>query len=162
MVTRDDVRDILILGHLPEDIIKSLLPEIEMLRFDRGQIIFHGGDPAYHFYMLKRGKVLLEQRISDKVTVSVGAVKPGYSFGWTSLVGEGDTYSLDTVCGEPCIVMRIRARVLLDLLDQNHTHGYLLTRRILRVMKKRLDHRTVQFIKVIMEHPDIQPLVDDD
>lgn len=161
MVSREDVRDILILRHLLDEMIEKMLPEIEMLRFKQGEIIFHGGDPADFFYMLKRGKILLEQRISDKLTVSVGAVKAGFSFGWSAMLG-GGVYSLDTVCGEPCEAMRIRGKTFLEMFDQDHTMGYRLMRLILKVMKKRLDYRTEQFIRVIRDHPDIQPLIDSD
>jgi len=160
MVSREDVKDVVILGYLTEEMIQKLLPEIELIRFDEREIIFRSGDPADMFYMLKRGKILLEQRISDKVTVSVGAIKPGFSFGWSAMLG-GEAYSLDTVCGEPCEVLRIRARTLLDMLDQDHSMGYLLTQRLLRVVKKRLDNRTQQFLKVITDHPDIQPLIEE-
>jgi CRP-like cAMP-binding protein len=141
--------------------IEKMLPELELLRFDEGEIIFHGGDFADCFYMLKRGKILLEQRISEKVTVSVGAVKAGFSFGWSAMLGRG-VYSLDTVCGEPCETLRIKGKTLLNLFEQDHTMGYRLMRLILKVMKKRLDYRTEQFIKVIRDHPDIQPLIDSD
>lgn len=160
MVSREDVKDIVMLGYLTEEMIQRLLPEIELIRYDEREIIFRSGDSAEMFYMLKRGKILLEQRISDKVTVSVGAVKPGFSFGWSAMLG-GETYSLDTVCGEPCEVLRIRSRTLIDMLEQDHSMGYLLMQRLLRVVKKRLDNRTQQFLKVITDHPDIQPLIEE-
>jgi len=130
MVSRADVQDIVILGHLTEEMTQKLLPEIELLRFEEGEIIFRRGDPAEMFFMLKRGKILLEQRISEKVTISMGTVKPGFSFGWSAML-EDEKFSLDTVCGEPCEVLRIRSRTLLDMIENDHSMGYLFMRRML-------------------------------
>ena len=158
MVTRVDVHDIVIFSYLTEDMIKRLLPEIELLRFGEGEIIFRAGDPADMFYSLKRGKILLEQRISEKVTISMGTVKPGYSFGWSSMLGD-EKFTLDTVCGEPCEVLRIRAKTLFQMIEQDHSMGYLFMHRLLHMLRRRLDFRTELFLKLIRNHPDIEPLV---
>jgi len=159
MVSREDVRDIVILGYLTEEMIRKLLPEIELLRFEEREIIFFSGEPADMFYMLKRGKILLEQRISEKVTISMGTVKPGFSFGWSAVLGDG-TFTVDTVCGEPCEVLRIKGRTLLDMLEEDHSMGYRLMQRMMHMVKRRLDNRNELFLRVIMDHPDIHPLID--
>jgi CRP/FNR family cyclic AMP-dependent transcriptional regulator len=159
MVSRDDVQDIVILGYLTEDMIQRLLPEIELLRFEEGDIIFHSGEPADMFYSLKRGKILLEQRISGKVTISMGTVKPGYSFGWSSMLGAA-TFTVDTICGEPCEVLGIRSRTLFAMMEEDHSMGYRLMHRLLYMLRRRLDARTGQFLKLIMDHPDIKPLIE--
>ena len=158
MVTRIDIQDIVIFSYLTEDMIKRLLPEMELLRFGEGEIIFRAGDPADIFYSLKRGKILLEQRISDKVTISMGTVKPGYSFGWSSMLGDKE-FTLDTVCGEPCEVLRIRAQTLFTLIEQDHSMGYRFMHRLLHMLRRRLDFRTELFLKLIRNHPDIEPLI---
>lgn len=161
MVTRFDVQDIVILSYLTEDMIQRLLPEMELLRFAEGEIIFHSGDPADTFYMLKRGKILLEQRVSEKVTISMGTVKPGYSFGWSAMLGD-KKFSLDTVCGEPCEVLKIRAKILHGMLEDDHSMGYRFMHRLLHILRRRLDLRTELFLKLIRNHPDIEPLIKED
>ena len=158
MVSRTDVQDIVILGHLTDEMIQKLLPEIELLRFEEGEIIFRRGDPAKFFYMLKRGKILLEQRISDKVTISMGTVKPGFSFGWSAML-EDEKFSLDTVCGEPCEVLRMRSRTMLAMLEEDHSMGYRFMHRLLHMLRRRLDIRTELLLKLLSNHPDIQPLM---
>jgi len=161
MVSRRDVKDIVIFGYFTEDMIQKLLPEIELLRFKNGEIIFRTGDAADMFYMLKRGKILLEQRISEKATISMGTVKPGYSFGWSAMLGD-EKFTLDTVCGEPCEVYRIRAKTLLGMIEQDHSLGYRFMHRLLHMLRRRLDIRTELFLKLIRNHPDIQPLIKKD
>ncbi len=161
MVSKEDIHDIVIFGYLTEEMILKLLPEFELLRFKEGEIIFHSGDPADMFYSLKRGKILLEQRLSSKVTISMGTVIPGLSFGWSSMLGDA-TFTVDTVCGEPCEVLRIRARTLFSLLEQDHNMGYKFMHRLLHMLRRRLDDRTEQFLKLISDHPDIKPLIEED
>lgn len=158
MVSRSEVNDIIILSYFNEDMIQKLLPEIELLRFKSGEIIFRRGEPAATFYSLKRGKILLEQRISEKVTISMGTVKPGYSFGWSSMLGD-EKFTLDTVCGEPCEVLSIRAKTMLAMLEEDHSMGYRFMHRLLHMVKRRLDMRTELLLKLLSNHPDIQPLM---
>lgn len=158
MVSRVDVQGLVILRYLTEEMIQKLLPELELVRFSEGEIIFRCDEPADMFYMLKRGKILLEQRVSENVTISMGTVKPGYSFGWSAMLGD-EKFTLDTVCGEPCEVLRIRAKTLFDMIEQDHSMGYRFMQRLLHVLRRRLDIRTELFLKLIKNHPDIEPLI---
>ncbi|MCP4111193.1 MAG: cyclic nucleotide-binding domain-containing protein [Desulfobacteraceae bacterium] len=160
MVSKEDLKKIVMLSYLSDDSLEKLVPMTDSLRFDQGETIFRQGDVTDRLYMLERGKVLLEQRISDKVTASLGAIKPGYSFGWSAMLDEGDTYTSDAVCAEKCEVFSIRREKMINLFNEDHTIGYILSQRLLRVIKKRLDHRTEQFLRAIKNQPDIQALLD--
>jgi len=159
MISRKDVKDIVIFQHLTDEMINKLLPEMELLRFSEGEMIFRSGERADMFYSLKRGKILLEQRVLDKVTISVGTVKPGYSFGWSALLGD-QNFTLDTVCGEPCEVLRIKAAALFGMIEQDWEMGYRLMHRLLHMVRRRLDARTELLLKVILDHPDMQSVAD--
>lgn len=159
MATRADIKDIVILSYLTEEMIDKLLPELELLRFAEGEIIFRTGDPADTFYMLKRGKILIEQRISEKVTVSVGTVKPGYSFGWSALLDD-ESFPQETICGEPCEVLKIKAKTLFNLIEQDYEMGFRFMHRALHMVRRRMDARTDLLLKLITDHPNIHPLLD--
>lgn len=161
MVLRSDVKEIVIFRHLTDEMIQKLLPEMELLRFAEGEMIFRCGERADTFYSLKRGKILLEQRIWEKVTVSVGTVKPGYSFGWSALLGD-QKFTVDTVCGEPCEVLSIRAKMLFRLIEEDYEMGYRLMHRLLHMVRRRLDGRTELLLKLIANHPDLQSLANGD
>jgi CRP-like cAMP-binding protein len=159
MISRNEIKDIVIFQHLTDEMIKKLLPEMELLRFSEGEMVFSSGQRADMFYSLKRGKILLEQRVLDEVTISVGTVKPGYSFGWSALLGD-QSFTLDTVCGEPCEVLRIKAETLFRLIEEDWEMGYRLMHRLLHMVRRRLDGRTELLLKVILDHPDMQSLAD--
>lgn len=159
MVTKKDLKSIVILGFLTDDMIEKLLPITELQKFDEGEVVFREGENADSFYMVRRGKILLEQRISEKITISMGTVKPGYAFGWSAILG-GATYTTDAVCPEKSDVFSINGLELTRLLDKDHSMGYLITQRVLRIIKKRLEIRTEQFLRAIKDHPDIKHLVE--
>ncbi len=157
MLSIEDLKRIVILDYLKDESLKKLLPTVDFLRFEERDAVFREGDIAHRFYMLRRGKVLLEKRISDKITVSVGTIKPGFSFGWSAML-DGGPYTTDAICAEPCEVFSIRREKILPLMDSDVEIGYVISQRLLRVIKKRLDLRTEQFLRAISQHPDMQSL----
>jgi CRP-like cAMP-binding protein len=160
MIAINDLDDIRLLGTLADDMKAKLIPHITFQPFDHREIIFRGGDAGETFYMLKRGKILLEQRISSKITISVGAIKPGYSFGWSAVLG--GVLTLDAVCAEPSEALGINGKIFKSILDDDPQMGYLVMQKLLRIIKRRLDVRTTQFLNIIAKHPDIKMLMDDD
>lgn len=157
MLSIDDVRDIIILNFLSDEMLNLVIPHLDVLQFEEEDIIFQEGDPAERMFFLKRGKILLEKRISDKISFAIGAVKPGFSFGWSAVVGEN--YSSMTVCAEPCQVYSIRAEKIRTLLENDHDMAYFFHQRLMWIIKNRLDHRTSQFVTVLRNHPDIESLI---
>ena len=157
MISVQELKKIVILGYLTDEMVEKLRPLVNMLRFEEGDTIFREGDPAKYFYMLRQGKILLVQRLSDTITVSLGAIQPGYSFGWSAML-DVDTYGSNALCAESCEIYAIRSEKLKALLDKDPAMGYQLTQRLLRVIKNRYDRRTEQFVKIITSHPDLKDL----
>jgi CRP-like cAMP-binding protein len=157
MVTTEDLKKMVIMTHLKDDMLERIISITDFLKFEDQETIFRQGDIANRFYMVKRGKVLLEQRIAEKVTVSVGSIKPGFAFGWSTMIEEG-YYTTDAVCAEPCEIFSMRGNKLRALCQKDPYMGYLLSLRLLVILKKRYDHRTEQFIKVVKHDPDMKDL----
>ncbi len=157
MITRDELKQIVMLTYLTDPMLDNLVQIIDVLRFDQGEIIFRAQEPSDRFYMLRSGEVLQEQRISDQVTACVAAIKPGYSFGWSAMIRE-EVYTVDAVCREPCEVYSFKAEKIRKLHQQDPEMGLRMFERILVIIKKRLDIRTEQFRLAIKNHPDMQSL----
>jgi len=158
MIARQDLQKIVMLGFLSDDMLDRLIPITDVLLFDDKEYVFRQGDKADRFYMLKQGKVLLEQRISDKVTVSLSAIKPGYSFGWSAMLDE-EQYTSDALCAEPCRIFTFREEKIKALLQKDHSMGFIMSQRLLRIIKKRYDIRTEQFIRTVKQHSDLGDLL---
>ena len=157
MVSLKELKKIVLMRHLTDAMLEGLQPHIDILNFAEGEVIFKEGDTADQFYLLKKGKVLLEKKMSEKITLYFGAVKEGYSFGWSAML-DGGSYTSYAICAEPCEVFSLRRSIILDRMDKDHDMGYIFTQRLLRVIKARLDHRTDQFLRSIMNQPDLQNL----
>ncbi len=143
--------------HLKEDMLDRLIVITDVLTFNDQETIFSQGDVADRFYMVKRGKVLLEQKMTDNITVSVGSIKSGFAFGWSTMIEEG-YYTTNAVCAEPSEIFSLRGNKLRTLCEKDPYMGFLLSQRLLVILKKRYDHRTEQFLKVIKHHPDMKDL----
>jgi CRP/FNR family transcriptional regulator, cyclic AMP receptor protein len=158
MVSIEDLKKIIVLQDLPDSMLEGMGSLTQLRLFGDGAVIFEEGQEADVFYMLLKGKLILEVEASESVTVSLGAIKPGYSFGWSSLL-PGFKYSAYGICVEPCEVLAIRGDSFLDLLKEDFAVGYLFMERVVRILKGRLERRTGQFLKVMSKHPDIQKLL---
>jgi len=157
MITGEDLKQIVMLTYLTDPMLDSLTQIIDVLKFDKDEIVFREKEPSTRFYMLTAGQVLLEQRISDQVTACVAAIKPGYSFGWSAMM-ENEIYTVDAICEEPSEVFSFTSEKFRKLFQQNPEMGLRIHQRLLVIIKKRLDIRTEQFRKAIMHHPDMQSL----
>ena len=158
MISKDYLRKIVMLGYLDDEMLDELLPISELLQFEKDEYVFRQKEPADRLYMLLLGKVLLEQGLSENVTIIISAIKPGYSFGWSSMLDEA-AYTTAAVSTEPSQMISFRADKLKRLFEKNHSMGYIMSQRLLRIIKKRYDIRTEQFIKLIRHHPELGRLL---
>jgi hypothetical protein len=78
--------------------------------------------------------------------------------GWSALL-DGGKFTTDALCAEPCQLLSFRAMKIKTLFEQNTALGYIMSQRLLRVIQKRYQSRTEQFIKVIRHHPDLGNLI---
>jgi CRP-like cAMP-binding protein len=157
MVTKEDLKQIVMLTFLTDSMLDNLAQIIDVLKFDSNEIIFREEQHAERFYMLKTGNILMEQPISEEVTACVGSIKPGFSFGWSAMIEDG-VYTLRAVCVEPSEVFSFKREKILKLFENDPEMGYRMYQRLLVIIKKRLDYRTEQFRQAIMNHPDMQNL----
>jgi len=157
MVQRDDLKQIVMLTYLSDEMLDQLTTIIDILKFDREEVLFRQNQWADRFYMMRSGLILLEQKISEDVTAIVGSIKPGYSFGWSAMVEDG-TYTVDAVCVEPSEVLSFKREKINRMMEQNPAMGLILYQRLMVIIKKRLDYRTEQFRQAIMNHPEMQQL----
>ena len=141
VLTKEDLKQIRMLAHLTDPMLDRLAQIIDVLKLDKDEILFKEGEPAERFYMLRSGNVLLEQRISDKVTACVGSVKPGFSFGWSTMVDNG-VYTSDAVCVEPSEIYSFKRDKINTLFEQDPEMGFRMYQRLLEIIKTRLDYRT--------------------
>ncbi len=158
MASVEDLRRILLFENLPDQILEQILPIVQLEAFDDRHVMYEAGNAADRFYSLKSGKVLLEAELAPTLIISLGAIKPGYSFGWSAL-RPGATHTSYGVCAEPCEIFVMPGDKFSALLDRDNTMGYLVMQKVSAILEGRLDRRTAQFLKVITKHPEIGALL---
>lgn len=157
MISVDELHKIYLVQNLSDEQLESLSSILERRFLEEKEVIFEQNQQADNFYMLKRGKVLLRVDISASTTISLGAVKPGYSFGWSSLLGD-NAYTSHAVCVEPSELFVAPGAKLMELLDQDHTMGYLVMQGVVRILENRLRRRTEQLLKTMRKQMEIWDL----
>lgn len=157
MISKDDFKNNNIFGNLTDEMIDKILPLAEIANFEQRDFVFKEGDVVENFYMMKRGTVLIEQKLTDKMTVTAGTITAGESFGYSSLFSEG-LYSTNAVCSDQCEVIVINGERINDLLKADHSMGFHVMQNIVAVLNNRLSRRTEQFLKAVSTHPDIYEL----
>jgi len=158
MASVEDLRRILLFENLTDGMLEQLLPMVQMESLEERQVIYEAGSAANRFYSLKRGKVLLEAELGPTLIISLGSIKPGYSFGWSAL-RPGATHTSYAVCAEACEIFVMPGDKFSALLDRDNTMGYLVMQKVSAILEGRLDRRTDQFLKVISKHPEIGALL---
>ncbi|HHO49139.1 MAG TPA: Crp/Fnr family transcriptional regulator [Desulfobacteraceae bacterium] len=158
MVSVEDLKKIILFENLTDKMLEQLLPIVQVQSFEGKQNIFEKGSPASHFYSLRRGKVLLQAELASLIIISLGAIKPGYSFGWAAFRKEV-AHTSRAVCAEPSEVFIMPKDELFNLFERDHTMGFFVMRKAADILANRLERRTTQFLKVITKHPDIAELL---
>jgi len=157
MISKDDFKNNNIFGNLTDEMIEKILPLAEMANFEQRDFVFKEGDVVENFYMVKRGTVLIEQKLTDKMTVTAGTITTGESFGYSSIFSEG-VYSTNAVCSDQCEIIVMNGERVNDLLKEDHSMGFYVMQNIVAVLNKRIARRTDQFLNAVTTHPDIHAL----
>ncbi len=157
MVKFEDLRKIFLLENLTDTMLGKMMPFVEMRLFSDSAKLFRQKEKAEFFFMLMKGKIVLEIQASERVSVSLGSIKTGGSFGWSALLGD-PAYTSDAVCVEPCEIMTISGEKFRELMDRDPAMRYGVMKIVVTILKRRLERRTNQFLKVIENHPELQRL----
>ncbi|MBF0469487.1 MAG: Crp/Fnr family transcriptional regulator, partial [Desulfamplus sp.] len=91
------------------------------------------------------------------IQVNVRAIDPGEAFG-LSVVLNRDNCSMTAICDEAATIFVINGNALRNLMEEDHSMGYLFMRHTSKVLHKRWLMRTEQFVKTLKSHPDISAL----
>jgi CRP-like cAMP-binding protein len=105
--------------------------------YEPAQTIFDEGTGANHFYLIHKGTVALEAHLPGMGSGTIQILGAGDPMGW-SLLFPPFSSQLTARALERTEVTMFDARVLRDLVEQDHQFGYELTTRILLEVSQRL------------------------
>ncbi len=160
MIRKSDLKNCRIFKELSLDQLDRLIPEIQLISLKSGDVLYQEGKLAQHVYIVKSGKMLLEQDVSTTVKVTVASIDKGESFGWAVLLDAG-YHAVSAICDEDADIFMIDKDVLTGILEKDHTIGYRIMMAVSRVIKGRLNQRTEQFLRSMKTHPDVHELIEE-
>jgi CRP/FNR family transcriptional regulator len=107
-----------------------------VMKLKEGETIYRDGHAATHLFVLLKGRVELRRPTTGGGRLLVDDLLESSLFGVSSLTGI-ERYILDAVCVEDSEVLKVEARVLRHLLDENPVVGYAIQRRVSEIFFKR-------------------------
>jgi CRP/FNR family cyclic AMP-dependent transcriptional regulator len=102
------------------------------MRFEAGQSIFDEGSPANRFYIILKGKVVLESELENRNKIAIQTLGPGDDLGWSWLFPPFYIH-LSARALEATETIFFYGTRLRDQCEQDHELGYQLMTRIAEV-----------------------------
>jgi CRP-like cAMP-binding protein len=133
-------------GHL-----QQLAEAAIQLQFEEGENIFAEGSPANRFYLILKGKVVLEAEMADHNMLPVQTLGPGDDLGWSWLF---PPYSMHFSARalEPTTAIFFYGTRLREQCEEDHELGYQLMKRIAEVATKCLHATQTRLMEYIDQH----------
>jgi len=115
------------------------------LSYRPGDVIFREGDPANRFYLIERGKVLLESERRDEPSLPIQVIGSGDVMGWSWLFPPY-YWHFDARTLEPTTAICFYGTRLREQCERDHDLGYELMKRMVAVVIQRLQTTRRQFL----------------
>lgn len=113
------------------------------VRFNAGEIIFHEGEEANNFYLIREGKIALEVFIAGHGSLTVQTLHDGEILGWSWLIPPYH-WRFDARAAERTRAIAFDGKCLRDKCELDHDMGYELLKRIASILGERLDSTRFQ------------------
>lgn len=146
MISLDDMKRIEFFADLTEEELKTLQELCEEKEYRKGEVIFEEDSPAENLYVLKRGKISIDIKVTGGRMLSVLTIsKFAEPFGWSALVAPF-RFTASARCIEDSTVISIDGKKLMALIEQDYRMGFLIMRRIAKIISSRARNARLQLI----------------
>lgn len=116
-------------------------------RFETGEYLFHEGDPASEFFLIRQGTVALDVVAPGRQPIVFSTLAQGEVVGASWLVSPY-RWMFDARATTPTHALGIDAGCLRRKCEEDHDFGYLMMKRFLPVFVKRLHATRLQMFDV--------------
>lgn len=121
------------------------------VRFDGGQYLFHEGEEAEKFYLVRHGHVALEIFAPNRGAIIIDTLEPGDILGWSWLVPPYK-WRLDAKATELVRAIALDGKCLRTKCEQDHDLGFDMLKRFAHVIEQRLEATRLQLLDVYGTH----------
>jgi CRP/FNR family cyclic AMP-dependent transcriptional regulator len=117
------------------------------VRFESGQYLFHEGEEAEKFFLIRHGKVAVEIFTPDRGPITIQSIEAGDVLGWSWLVPPYQ-WRFDAKATEPVLAIALDGVCLRTKCEEDHDLGYQLLKRFTDIMDQRLEATRVHLLDV--------------
>ena len=121
------------------------------VRFAAGQYLYHEGEPAEWFYLLREGRVALQLTAPGRGALTFQTVSEGEIVGVSWLIPPY-RWTNDAKAIEPTRAIAIYATCLREKCESDHDLGYEMMKRFMPIVIQRLQATRVQVLDVYGTH----------
>lgn len=136
----------------PEKHLKLIVSCARNVRFEEGETLFHEGDAADQFYLIREGLVAVDVMTPQKGFVTVQTVGEGDVVGWSWLVPP-HRWHFDARVTRATRALAFDGKCLRTKCDQDHDLGYELLQRFTRIVVERLEGTRLQLLDIYGKNP---------
>jgi CRP-like cAMP-binding protein len=130
---------------LPEQVVTLVAGCAVNVHFHPGQHLFHEGEPADTFYVIRHGRVSLEVHAPAGPSVVVDSAHADAVVGWSWLVPP-HRWLFDARATEETSAIAFDGACLRDKCDTDPAVGYALLQRVVQVMSTRLQSARIRLL----------------
>ena len=123
---------------LKQEYFDKLAGISSIIEVDTGEALYQQGDKQDYLYIILNGRVAIEISVPGKGRSRLYTAEPMEMLGWSSVTPVVRQRTASAVAVLPCILIRMKAKKLQKLCDENHSFGYVVMRRIANVAASRL------------------------
>ncbi|MBI3599082.1 MAG: cyclic nucleotide-binding domain-containing protein [Nitrospinae bacterium] len=146
-----DLREILrkhpFVSDLSERHLQVLISCVANVRFTEGSYIFHEGEDANKFYLIRTGRVALEIHAGKKGILRVQTIGPGEVLGWSWLISPY-RWHFDACAVEDVRAFTFDGKCLRTKCETDHDFGYEMIKRFSQVLEQNLKATRLQLLDV--------------
>lgn len=132
---------------LTDEVLKQLAMITDEMSVSGGQRMFNEGDPADNLFVIQKGEVNIQYLLGSGELRTVDTLVDGDLLVWSSLIEPYRTTAIGTTTRETHLI-KIDARKLRDLCEQDPLLGYRLSTQIAKLLAHRLEGARVQLAVV--------------
>ena len=120
---------------MSKDFVQKAMDMSEKISADEGDILFGEGDPANHFFILLKGRILLSR--GEQGPAVHTARHTGELIGWSTLTGR-EKFSASAKCVESTSLLKFDRERFLNEIEKNAENAVVLYKRLSETLGRRL------------------------
>ena len=133
------------IGGLDPKYMQTLVGCATNVSFKEGEALFHEGEYASKFYLLRTGRVALQIQAGQRSEMRIQTVEPGGVLGWSFLISPF-RWHFDAIAVENVRAFALDGKCLRTKCETDHDFGYEMLKRLAEVLESRLQATRLQLI----------------